>query len=737
MREAVARGEGLMRRMIEGARPLLHQRAMAAVDPAERARQQEILRRLNVNEDFLVRRFPELLRSELLGAAPAAQVVTGAISFDQLELMDDDQIEERVEIARVLQGVVDHTESHLEEFNRLICGAQGLGRVVVDRNPLRPETYARALRAVLSETGETRAVRLAWLHGMGDSLGEGLAQTYDDLCRSLREAGIEPASYQIVQDAVKANPTRVTQVGAEVSLLTLDHLHRLLSGDFDEEARAETGDRSGRQGPAFSPTVPAAFEALLEMNQVDAVVRRMSDRLQEGGDTHETPNGAEGLHGDAMQVREALRRSARGVGQTLGLEVVSLMVDNMAGDMRLPAPVREAVRTLEPALLRLVLHDPRFFSDRHHPARRLLDEMTRRGLGFRSEAEEGFDAFIGPLRSAVNALASVVVEGPDPFDLALQALHEEWRQQARREQARREKARKALESAEQRHMLAEKISGALRARADMALAHPAIVGMLVGPWAQVMARNRQEGGDPGADEELVADLLWSANPELARRNRSRLLRLVPEMIQRLRQGLGRIECPAARQEAFFEVLMSLHQQALKPLEGSGAKVTARADGAASGPVDRAAAVLRDEVEARFSRAEEDADVWLVQREVQDSGFFDLQPASEPGAVSPGPMSGSGETEETASMLDLMARPGTWIELWIQDKWVRAQLNWASPQGKLFMYVGSGGTAHSLSRRSLRHLLAEGRVRLLASQAPIDGALDAVAQRALQNSIAVK
>ena len=54
------------------------------------------------------------------------------------------------------------------------------------------------------------------------------------------------------------------------------------------------------------------------------------------------------------------------------MEVMALMLDNIERDDRLLWPVQQLVKSLEPALLKLALADPRFFSDKDHPARRLL-----------------------------------------------------------------------------------------------------------------------------------------------------------------------------------------------------------------------------------------------------------------------------------------------------------------------------------------------------------------------------
>ena len=48
-----------------------------------------------------------------------------------------------------------------------------------------------------------------------------------------------------------------------------------------------------------------------------------------------------------------------------------------------------------------------------------------------------------------------------------------------------------------------------------------------------------------------------------------------------------------------------------------------------------------------------------------------------------------------------------------------------------------GATHSMTRRLLDKMLRAGTLRMVASQAVVDGALDAVAQAALRNSLDLK
>jgi hypothetical protein len=51
-----------------------------------------------------------------------------------------------------------------------------------------------------------------------------------------------------------------------------------------------------------------------------------------------------------------------------------------------------------------------------------------------------------------------------------------------------------------------------------------------------------------------------------------------------------------------------------------------------------------------------------------------------------------------------------------------------------MFTSITGTAHSMSRRTLERLRAEGLIRVIADRNVVDEALDNVAQAALRNSL---
>lgn len=732
VQQAAAAGRTLMARLIEAARQSMRLRAGATDVMTERNDLVEALRLLGQNEAMMGERYPlELMAafSDAMRGAAGKAASAGPISFDQLELMDESQVQERVEGARALQSVMMASERELAEFNALICSAQGLKTVQVERNPLRPEVYVRTLQTLLRALGIPVAVRLRWMQHFGPALGTELSRVYEKLTLDLRSKGVAAAAYVITPlRSTAGGGTAPGQVSGGRSApaqarLTVDQLRRLMAGELapaDGRKHASVGSREG-PGTDFLHTVPAAFEALEEMKQVDTAVGRIARRQASA-----VVPGAVG--GDE---RELLRQSATAVGQALGLEVVTLMIENLVHDDRLLAPVQDVVRQMELPLMRLALVDPRFFSDRKHPARALLEQMTQRSLAFRTVDDSGFDSFIGALRAEMAVLCTEPIHDATPFAAALGVLGTTWESLEKHERERRDRAVQALLHAEQRSMLAETFAREFRTANANASIPDEVFDFVCGPWAQVVAEarisDRNASVDPNGYLAVVEDLIWSIRDDLLRADLDRLAGLIPTVVERLKAGLASISYPDSRSAGFFNVLMELHQQALKPQ-----RMFAR----------RARALVRttrEQLEARFSAADADR-MWLAPSEVKDSGFLESQDAL-PDAVHfertrptgyPGDTGGGEAGQQPIDPASPVAL-NAWVELRQGSQWIRSRLTWVNPQGTLFVFTSTDGATQSMTRRVLDIRLAADAVRVL-DRAVVDSALDAVANLALRNSL---
>jgi hypothetical protein len=789
VQEAAAGGSLLMGKLVAAARSQLQERETACRDLRERDAIATSAKHLRNWEAELCRRYPQALLDAFANPDAAKKAGTQSISevqFDELELMDEVQVQTSVTLARTQQVAMLAAEASLAELNTLICRTMGLGAVNAERNPLRPQIYISALQAMVEQTQLPAAMQLDWLAAMSTTLGQELRKLYTELSAALRKQGVVAAGYAVMatptgpgigrgvaQDldqrrpkvgaappptvptparapgvvhsapeygpGYAPQPANAQSAAADDTLLTLDKLRRLLSGELIEPVVLSAKERFAQQfarefedgagapdAPAtdFDATVPAALEALKELKQVDAFVQRIQHRRSGA-----TAAAAQPGDTSIEAIRAHLRSQADGLAQTLSLEVVSLMVDNIAHDERLLVPVQQLIRRMEPALLLLALADPRLFTNKQHPARVLVQEVANHSLAYGSVDATGFAEFVEGVARAIAPLEHDAIEDAEPFEQVLHQLQGEWKRAELASAHSREQAMQALQQAEQRNLLAEKIARDIAAHPDAGRVPAVIMDFLCGPWAQVVAQARMGGAtvEGAADkyQALISALLWSTHPELTRKNIPKLTRLVPLLLGNLREGLDTIHYPATRTSTFLEALMGLHQQAFQ-----AAKQSAAVPPPSDEPVPPAPAALPS---TRPNLVDE-GNPWLAPEEAQASNFIDLPdtPVDTPlNQAADDAEAASADTAEPA--LSTLAL-GSWIELWVNDQWVRTQLTWASPHGTLFLFTSAQGATQSMTRRSGDKLVAAGHLRVISSRPVVDGALDAVAQMALRNSV---
>ena len=236
----------------------------------------------------------------------------------------------------------------------------------------------------------------------------------------------------------------------------------------------------------------------------------------------------------------------------------------------------------------------------------------------------------------------------------------------------------AARSADARDRVAETIAAEISARPDAGLVGPEVLAFLLGPWSQVVAQarisNQRGASDADGFAALIPVLIWSAQPELTRKNLPMLARQVPKLVAKLREGLASIHRPEADSAAFFKELLGLHEQVIRPeayLTSTMAELDTRPD--AIRPFPPVAPVRPDSVDLA------DVDV------PRDSELSDPLP-------------------------DAPLAVGTWIELRGERDWTRTQLAWANPRGTLFLFTSASGGTQSMTRRSLDKLLAAGKIR---------------------------
>ncbi|MEJ8836685.1 DUF1631 family protein [Ramlibacter sp. AN1133] len=654
------------------------------------------------------------------------QTATEVLRFQDLQLFEDEQLDQSIEIARAQQEVALAVDDTLPPLDALISTMLGWRTIQPGLNPLRPEVFVRSLQHALAEHVADAGAREVLITPAAGLLGVQLRKLYRELADWLRSTGVEPAVPVggRINKATGASGAPVTDTVAK-TLLTLDRLRKLLAGDFDQPRKAE-----------FLHTVPASMALLQDLKKTDELVKRLEQRTK--------PAPVADRPVDMLADVGKEPPAAARIGQQLGEEVVRLMFDNLLDDRRLLPTLKRQLKALEPAVQRLTKEDSRFFSDRNHPARQLLDRIIQRSLAFPSEEDAGWPRFLESIQSVSRWLESKVMDA-DTFGEMLDELQGQWGDQDQGARQKREDAARALLHAEQRNLLAQKLAAEFAASLESLDVADFIRDFLKNAWAQVVAEAQlscEDGSpDPYGYRAMVDDLIWSVQKSTAQRGRARrLVQMIPALLQRLREGLARIGYPPELTQRFFDHLITLHRAAVQ--EGRDATIQAAAEAAWS------------EQSQYPEGAEEEVQLWLDENEAQESGFIEqeadldtdyvaspeaprqeaLRAEQESARARQVPCQAPEPEAEAAVVAPEDLRIGAWVEIRIKGEWVRAQLTWCSPHATLFMFTSIGGAAHSMSRRTMDKLRTGGQLRVVADRPVVDEALDQVAQAALKNSM---
>jgi hypothetical protein len=695
-------------------------------------------------------------------------------SFADLSLVDDNVIASKIESSRLAQQLTSSLERPLSELDALMSSALGFDVIQPERNPLRPAVYAKVLRRMMGEGATDAEWTGLWLRAMAKPLADHLDKLYADQAKMLAQAQVHAAHYRLVNAPSAPASARTTPTHGEAGGRSAAHTGNAqampTASGFASAAGAQEGDgfqqappaSSGfadlspqqavdgarlqrfllrgepqanrRLAPSFHAQAQAELQALEayegEQESYDPgaarqhmhlpAVDRPPRRVATDSPLPEQVWGPMAASRERALVRGRLKTEAREAGQVFGLEVVRRLVDRVAEDPRLLAPVREAIVGLEPSLSRLAMVAPRFFSDEAHPGRLLVEKVAERSFKFNDEFSVEFQGFFHAVAQSFTRLNQVEpLESPEPFRSALETLQAGWSAQDAMDEEAQRQVLQAVQLAEDRQHEAERIASELRLREDLASAPQPAQDFLLGTWALVVAHARlaqPKGGiDPGGHLSLVTDLLWSVNRELTLRDPARAFELIPRVLQKVRAGLESLGQKPGEASTFFHHLEQLHRPVMKLRARQRHRDVAPAEPVRL-PGDATDVVEQDHL-------------WMAPNELRAAGFEDTVPSEVAqlrptrNSHAPLPILDDGEADMVVAALVL----GAWVDLYSRQQWRRAKLVWASAKGSFFMFVSHGGQPHSMTRRSLQRLVKGRLLRPVERDGVVPRALEKLAE----------
>jgi hypothetical protein len=634
-----------------------------------------------------------------LGVAPPAGSAAKPGEKKSLSLVDDVTIEREITTSRLALAVMDRAGS---EFNDLrarvallerreeidpndLLRAHVLARVVVDAwaDAGMPEASLRDIQPVLND--ELSALAQEAYHEANDMLVKHRVLAEIDLRPLIRRTrgGMAHTGYSGMASEETRLMTRVDAGSggagptAEDASAVLSRLNRMIERQVP--AFAQTTNVGTR---TVSPALTAAIG-----NAQQGVQRRLL--VEQGADGH-TVTVSPALLEELQARKQALKRAAETPAERATIEIVALLFQSILTEERIPPALRVWFARLQMPVLRVAVGEPDFFATIDHPARRLIDRMGACVMGFESTAAAVTGALEGEIKRVVQVVEAYPDTGRRVFQTVLTEFERFLENYFRSENEATKKGVSLAQQVEQRETLAIQYTIELRKQLNEVPVQEGVRQFLFQVWADVMAmtavRNGSASDSTKAVRAAALDLIWSASAKVTREERAEVIRKLPPLLKKLRDGMESAGVPAEKRDE--------HIRALN--ESLAAAFNAKAAAISPERFEE----LRERLETLEEMLPDAGDVQLDETLMLDISGDDqnaLEVVSDGGSMpTPAMLSWARELQL-----------GSWYMLEYQDKTTTVQLAWQGMRRHLSLFVTPTGRCLLFEQNRLASFLQAG------------------------------
>ncbi|BFM06390.1 DUF1631 domain-containing protein [Halioxenophilus aromaticivorans] len=677
------------------------------------------------------------------------------VDLDNLSLVNNDQLEQNVAVEAMVNAAIEHAPESLQHLTLRLDSLVPV-KVYQRNNPIGPHQICTAFMHACEHLDTNIKVKLVLLKLFDRHLVRELAGFYELANELMIARNILPSlSTQRRGRPVPRSPGRPSgssgqaggragDGGAAPEQQTREVLEtfRNLVATGSVGVAAQPG-----QGPTTSTTSNVNGSGVVIS---EATLLQLLTQLQEQqSQSHEL--AASGIDIQQLQNMVQARHQAM-IGQ-LDRDVISLinlLFEFIVQDRNLAAEMKALLSRLQIPLLKIAIADKTFFDHSGHPAKRLLNELATAALGWVPN-QPGRDNLFGKIEFTVSRICNEANANAAVFDEMLMeflaftdkekkqaAILEKRTLDAEAGKAKAEAARADVASVLSKLKDVDKLSAPMKS-----LVHEA--------WANVMfliaLKDGVDSPQWNSSHSTVRNLVWSLTVEVTSLNRVRLIKLLPELLKRLRAGLESIGYNAYDTGKLFKALEAEHIEQLRNKQaGSSASRPAMASSFAP-ETEPATAPAKPQSEPALGR--EQAPLAGHPKEPSQVPVLDdvapvvetrQQPAQAPAKRKPAFVDLT-EPVEDAEIIEssLSAEPepqfleqvdnlsqGSWFELRDGESQVRCRLAAIiKPTGKYIFVNRNGMKVAEQERRELALNIRSGRVRMLDNSMLFDRALESV------------
>jgi len=387
-----------------------------------------------------------------------------------------------------------------------------------------------------------------------------------------------------------------------------------------------------------------------------------------------------------------LKKRAPTTADKATVEIVALMFQAILAEERIPFSARVWFARLQMPVLRVAIAEPEFFGTLQHPARMLIDRMGSCVMGFDAAAISG-----SALENEIKRVVQVIEQYPETGQRVFKLVFDEFVAFLNRYLTQSDTAQRVMSVAqqvEQKETMAIQYTIELRKMLNDMPVRDEIREFLFKVWAEVLAIAALRYG--GQDEQTVtlkraaSELVWAASAKPSRTDRARVIQDLPQLLQRLRQGMALLGIVGEPQEAYIKTIGATLSDAfmLKTEAIPQAKIEAMAERLAH---------LEDFV----SDSGGDADLPLDATNIElllgvDASTIEVVADT----------AGARATEDMLAWANEL-QVGTWFMLDHNDRVSQVQFVWRSDRKQLHLFASADGRSFLIQAGRLASYLQAG------------------------------
>lgn len=430
------------------------------------------------------------------------------------------------------------------------------------------------------------------------------------------------------------------------------------------------------------------------------------------------------------------------------MDMVSRLFDFFYDDQVLPEPIKVLIGRLQTLILKVAFLDKEFFSRRMHPARKLLDSISRASLGW-ADSHKDEKELIEKVEGVVNFLVEKFDEDISVFEDSYISIEKFLQKQEADIEAAEEKLRQQEQQKDDQAQIARDTVAALirKLTKDQKLS-PKVIDFLETTWTSVLINAYLSLGESSSHwrnlKRISTTFVWSLIPKYNDEERTKFIKTLPALLRAMSKGMDLIEISPAVQNRIFKVLAHEHAKTVK----QASKITV------SGVKDRTDSLEDNYAETTeteyFANALEGFEVENIEMDEESIILVSYTPISEvienldqfAASVELGEITfdeeiilGPDENKDFGLVEDgdeyiELARSmsiGSWVAFIEPESKIQiARLSWKNDVSNNFLFVNrKGNKIRSMTINGLAGELQAGRIQCIKSSSVYDRAISKI------------